>query len=345
VDARGKWKLFMGAALVVLLAIFIVIFAVEGRSVFETMRGLDPLYIMLALSAYAGVQLAWGLKWFLHVRKVAPKAGFLYVLIANMAGNFVSITTPSGRMAGEPVRAGAVARRYNAKFSDMFASTVVDKLGLTVGMISVFVPLVIYLYAKYDLPDILNYLIFLFFIFWIAVGLATFTIIKSMKWWKADRVVDLAYVITKFFKGASPFDRQALIHKISEGLKSFRETIKEQLKDPISMSLDLVLAVTIYLLRIVAAFMFFQAIGYEVSFVLVAITVHLGFIISLVVPVALPELSMATIYSVLGLNQTPAGIVAVLTQTNFYVFELGLGYVATWLINLLGVSKKVKTPS
>jgi uncharacterized protein (TIRG00374 family) len=341
VDTRGKWKLFMGAALVILLVILIIVFAVQGRSVFETMKGLDPLYIILALSAYAGVQIAWGLKWFLHVRRASPKGGFIYVLIANMAGNFVSITTPSGRMAGEPVRAGAVARRYNAKFSDMLASTVVDKLGLTVGMISVFVPLVIYLYAKYDLPKVLDYIIFLFFLFWIAVGLATFVIIKSMKWWKADRVVDVAYVITKFFKGTSPFDRQALIKKVTDGLRSFRETIKEQLKDPISMSMDLFLAVTIYVLRIVAAFMFFQAIGYDVGFVLVAITVHLGFIISLVVPVALPELSMATIYSVLGINETPAGIVAVLTQANFYIYELGVGYIATWLINLMGVSKKV----
>jgi uncharacterized protein (TIRG00374 family) len=150
--------------------------------------------------------------------------------------------------------------------------------------------------------------------------------------------------VTRFFKGPSPFDRQAIIGKVADGLRSFRETVKEQLRDPVSMSADLVLAITIYLLRFAAAYMFFMAIDYHVSFVLVAITVHMGFIISLVIPVALPELSMATLYSVLGLDQTPAGIVAVLTQANFYVFELGLGYIAAWLVNFLGVSKKVRSP-
>jgi len=344
-DAARKRKLYLGVALLLLFVVIVVVLSVRGREVFETMRGLDPKYVAMALLAYAGIQLAWGIKWFLHVRKVVPKAGFLYVLLANITGNFINITTPSGRLAGEPIRAGAVARRYKARFSGVFATTIVDKMGLTAVMILMLIPLLFFAYDRYDMPPLLKYILFVIFLFWIMIGAVSFVIIKSMKRWRADMLVNWFYVVTKFFKGTSPFDRKALTEKLTSGLRGFREAVKELIKDPISMSCDLLLATTMYLLRIAAAYMFFVAVGYHVNFYIVAVAVHITFIIGLSsqlpANVGISELTMPSLLIVMGVSSGPAITVAFLAQMNSYFFELGFGYLSSWAINLMGPSRKV----
>jgi len=347
-DASKKRKLFIAVAATILLLVVVLYLAYDGRDVLRTMRSLDPGYILLALLSFVGIQIAWALKWFFHVRKVIPKARFYYIVLANMTGNFVNLTTPSGRLAGEPVRASAIARRYKAGFSDAFATTMVDKMGLTVAMIVMLVPVLIYSYMNYDMPPLLKYFAFVFFLFWIIVGLTSFWILKTMKKWNPKKMVNLAYVITKFFKGTSPFDRQSITQKLSEGIQSFRGSFKDLLKDPFSMTADIILGISMYLLRYTAAYLFFVALGYPVSFLVVAVVVHIAFIIGLISQLpggaGASEGSMFALYSAMGVDSDVAFSVAILTQMNSYFVELGLGYISTWFISFLGVSKRVMPP-
>jgi uncharacterized protein (TIRG00374 family) len=225
----------------------------------------------------------------------------------------------------------------------------VDKMGLTVAMIVMLIPIIIYSYVNYEMPPLLKYFVLLFFLFWMIVGAASFFALKSMKRWRPDKVVNLAYVVTKFFKGTSPFDRQGISNKLNDGIQSFRGSFKELMRDPVSMTFDLVLGITMYFLRYAAAYMFFMALGYNVEFVVVAVVVHIAFIIGLVSQVpggaVASEGTMFGLYSAMGVNADVAFTVAILTQMNMYVVEIGLGYVSTWFTNLLGVSKRVKQPS
>ncbi|MDG6225551.1 MAG: lysylphosphatidylglycerol synthase transmembrane domain-containing protein [Candidatus Thermoplasmatota archaeon] len=348
-DTGTRRKLYTAVALLILLVVIIVIFSLRGREVLSTMLGLNLQHVLLAIIAFLCIQLAWAIKWYLLVSKRVPRARFPYVMLANMTGNFVNITTPSGRLAGEPVRAGAVARRYRARFSEVFAATMVDKMGLTVGMIIVLIPAMIYAYAKYDMPPLLKYFLFIFFVFWLVVGGVSFLVLKSMKRWRIDRMVNVAYLVTKFFKGTSPFDKKHVVERVKEGFSSFRESFKEMLKDPIMMSIDIFLAVLMYFLRIAAAYMFFMAVGFQVSVLTVAVAVHITFIVGLIsqLPgmVGISETMMYGLYVAMGVSPGPAITVAILTQMNSYAFELGLGYLSTWAINFIGVQRKVIRPS
>lgn len=341
--AKKIRRLLTATALILLFIVIVIVFAFFGREVIDNLRGLDPRFILVAFASYAGVQLAWGIKYYILVKRKVKRAYFPYVLVANMVGNFVNVTTPSGRLAGEPVRAGAISRRYRAPFGSVFAATMVDKMSLTIAMILILIPLMIYAFLHFEMDPLVKYLVVGFVVFWIILGIGLYLLFKYLSESRIAKLGKGIYGTVRFFLRSKIGDRDQFIEMIKKGIRDFKESFKSISKNPFYMTLDIILGLLIYGFRFVAAYMFFIAIGHPVDFLIVAIVVHLAFIIGLMSQfpgmVGIGETTMITLYKVMGVNYGAAITVTMLSQINMYAFEIGLGYIATVVLNLASLKK------
>jgi hypothetical protein len=340
---RRKRKVLTWAGLGILFIIIVVVLLTVGMDILRELAGLDPIYVLYALSCYIGVQLAWAVKWFLLVKRRVRNAWFPYVALANMYGNFVNITTPSGRMAGEPLRARSVAKKYRAKFSTVFAASMVDKMTLTLAMIILLIPLTIYMTYSFDMPRILEYLLGAFVLFWIGVATVSYLIFKGMGEGRSRKVGGFIYKIAKLILRGKYRDRGFFINKVKNGILEFKKSFKILSKDPYLLTLDLFLAIVVYLFRFSAAYMFFLATGHSEPFLTVSTVVMIAFIVGLIsqLPgmVGVGESTMTGLYLAMGVNVSVAITVSILTQLNVYFFEVGLGYLSMVGLNIWGTRK------
>ncbi len=343
---RKRW-IRWGVLAVSLIVLIVILWQIGASGVLDAMIGMDPKYVVLALLCYFGVHLAWGIKWYLLVKKRVKNAYFPFVFLANVTGNFINVTTPSGRMAGEPVRAGAVAKRFRAPFPDVFATAMVDKMGLTLAMILLLFPIIIFAYGEFEMPPLLKYFLWVFFLFWVMIGLISYIVFRDMTRKKAERMGTWIHYLTAFIHREKLWSREILVEKVAQGLTGFRDSFKMLARDPLTLIIDVFLGMLTYLLRFFAAYMFFIAIGYPQEIYIVATAVHISFIIGLIsqLPgmVGVGESTMWILYQAMGVRPTAALTVSILTQLNSYMFELGFGYLAMVALNIYYDVDKMRT--
>ncbi|MBN1539208.1 MAG: flippase-like domain-containing protein [Candidatus Thermoplasmatota archaeon] len=332
------------ASFVFFFAVIVVLLLFMGHDVLEEIRGLDPLYVLLSMACFLGMQLSWSIKYFLLVRRRVRKAWFPYVALSSMAGNFVNITTPSGRMAGEPVRAKMIASCYDTRFSRVFASAMVDKASLTIAMISLLVPLTVYATVTFEMPRLLQYLTGAFVLFWIIIGVVSYLIFRNLGDKQSRQVGSFIHKVSRFLLRSRSRERSYYIERFKTGLSEFRSSFKFLAKNPAYMAVDLFLGVIIYSFRFAAAYMLFIAVGHSVPFFTVAMVVMVAFAIGLLsqIPgmIGIAETTMTYLYYSTGIEPAIAFTVSVMTQMNSYLFEIGLGYAAMLSMNFILVRRK-----
>jgi len=335
---KGK-RWFVIISLAIFFVILVVLMFSMGGDVLEEIRGLDPIYVLLSMACFAGIQITWGLKYFLLVRRRVPQAWYPYILLANMAGNFVNITTPSGRMAGEPVRAKLISTCYRTRFSRVFAAAMVDKASITIAMLSLLIPLTIYATVTFNMPRLLQILTGAFVLFWIIIGVLSYLIFRNLGERQSKKVGSFIHRVSKFLLGSKSKDRSFYIQKFKSGIVEFRSSFGFLAKNPIYMAVDIFLGVMIYSFRFAAAYMLFIAVGYSVPFFTVSMVVMVAFAIGLLsqMPgmIGIAEFTMMGLYSAVGIDAAPAITVSIMTQMNSYLFEIGLGYVALLAMNFI----------
>jgi uncharacterized protein (TIRG00374 family) len=236
-----RW--FTIGALVFFFIVIVILMISMGDDVLAEIRGLDPIYVLLSMACFIGIQITWGLKYFLLVRRRVPKAWYPCVLMPNMAGNFVNITTPSGRMAGEPVRAKMVATCYKARFSSVFAATMMDKASLTIAMLALLIPLSIYATLSFNMPRLLQYLTGAFVLFWIIIGIMSYLIFRNLGERQSKQMGSFIHRVSKFLLGSRSKDRSYYIERIKSGIGEFRSSFRFLAKNPIYLALDLALGI------------------------------------------------------------------------------------------------------
>jgi uncharacterized protein (TIRG00374 family) len=310
-----------------------------GDDVLKEIRGLDPIYVLLSMACFIGIQITWGLKYFLLVRRRVPKAWYPCVLLPNMAGNFVNITTPSGRMAGEPVRAKMVATCYNVRFSRVFATAMMDKASLTIAMLSLLIPLSIYATLSFDMPRLLQYITGAFVLFWVIIGIISYLIFRNLGERQTKQMGSFIHRVSKFLLGSRSKDRGYYIERIKSGIAEFRSSFSFLAKNPFYLVLDLALGILIYGFRFAAAYMLFIAVGHSVPFLTVAMVVMIAFAIGLLsqIPgmIGIGEFTMAGLYGGVGIAPATALTVSIMTQMDSYIFEIGFGYIAMLVMNFV----------
>jgi len=339
-----RW--FTLVALIIFFGVMVGLLLSMGGDILEEIRRLDPVYVLLSMACFVGIQLTWGIKFYLLVRRRVKKAWFPCVILPNMAGNFVNITTPSGRMAGEPVRSKMISSCYSSRFSRVFAAAMVDKASLTIAMISILIPLTIYATVTFDMPRFLQYFTGAFVLFWIIVGVMSYLIFRNLGEKQSKTMGSFIHRISKFLLGSRSKDRSYYIQRIKNGLIEFRSSFKFLAKSPIYMALDILLGVMIYSFRFAAAYMLFIAVGHSVPFFTVAAVVMITFAIGLIsqMPgmIGIAETTMTYLYYSVGIAPATAFTVSVMTQMDSYLFEIGFGYFAMLAMNFILEARRKK---
>ena len=338
---RRKKRFLTFLSLFLLLIVLVVVISFLGQDLVDELRGVDPKYVLVALVAYACVQLAWGIKYYITVRRRVRNAYFPYVLLANIVGNFVNVVTPSGRLAGEPVRARLISKRYGARYSTVFAATMMDKMSLSIGMLILLVPLLVYAFLMFEVPPLLKYFVAAFALAWVVIGLLIYLFFRNLTEKRTAFLGKGIFAVSKKFMKGKFRKRTYFLERMKKGVREFRSSFKKLSKNPLYMVLDIFLSMSLYIFRYVAAYMFFQAIGYPVDFLVVATAVHISFIIGLMsqLPgmIGVGESTLTGLYLAMGVKPAQAVTVSILSQLNMYVFEIGLGYLATFVVNMVNL--------
>ena len=99
--------------------------AVERLGALAIFVILLPLVLVYGLEAYG---------WQLTLGSLAPRVGFLRLFAIRMAGEAINVTTPTGYVGGEPMKA-YLLQRYGVNLVDGLASVVTAKTTLVLAQI------------------------------------------------------------------------------------------------------------------------------------------------------------------------------------------------------------------
>ena len=295
--------------------VFILIWLhfVDLRTIVESLRNLQLIFILIALSFYLSAYFVRSLRWRLLLMRVQPLSrtrAFLFM----MAGNFTNYLIPV--RAGELMRCYFIKKLHGTRMSLTLPSVFVDKLFDSTGILIVLllIPLL-----SVNLPPVLQVLLLTILIILLCGCLIIFLAIC-----KGDRVIRFLKRFLFFIPARSETKLEETITLFVEGLAVFKA--QKKLILPVVL-----LSVTAILLDSFFFYSLFLAFQVQINYFYVLLGYTLIYL-SYIIPhppaqLGSNELMMMLIFAAgFGLHSDTAGAIMLLSHilTGMVIVTMGL---------------------
>jgi len=300
---------------IIAFLIYLYLFNVDVLEIIATIKTIDlSLYLLAAFLIFIETFL-YSASWrtllgFLDVR-ISVLKSYLYVWY----GIFMDIIIPAESISGEATRVYLVTREKNGSHGQVVASLVTHRLmGMGVNIGSLLVGIFLLLTERQ--VDILMLELTLFLLVATTVGLGLLMLLCVKERWTLkiiDFVIKLAERISRGRWKLTKIREEAL-----KAARIFHDSMKEFAHAPKTMVTSSFLFVLSWFLSLSISYLVFLSLGYQVSWSVIVITTSIVVAVKSVpigIPfeVGLPEITMTTLYILLGV---PAGIAATATVLN-----------------------------
>jgi len=300
---------------IIAFLIYLYLFNVDILEIIATIKTIDlSLYLLAAFLIFIET-LLYSASWrtlldFLNV-KISFLKSYLYVWY----GIYMDIIIPAESISGEATRVYLVTREKNGSHGQVVASLVTHRLmGMGVNIGSLLVGIFLLLTERQVGSLVLELTLFLLAATTVGLGLLMLLCVKERWTLKIiDSVIKLAERISR--------GRWKLTRIKEEALKAariFHDSMKEFAHAPKTMITSSFLFVLSWFLSLSISYFVFLSLGYQVSWSVIVITTSIvvavkSIPIGIPFEVGLPEITMTTLYILLG---APAGIAATATVLN-----------------------------
>jgi uncharacterized protein (TIRG00374 family) len=340
-----KTVLFPLVGLVAFFA-YIYLFQVDILSIIATLQRADPVPFALAAALSLAEVLFFSVSWRVLVNFLLIKLSVIRSYLFVWYGIFVDILIPAESVSGEALRVYLVTKEQGEKTMGRVVASLVTHRLLGMGMnVAVLILGVVLFFSETEInPLIFNLILFL-------AGGITLTLILIMlfsfkeKW--SLKVIDWLVRAGKFISRGR---WQGQLTKIKEDAcniaRSFHDSMKEFKNNPKALVFSLFYLSITWVLSLSIPYLVFMSLRFPVSWSVILITSTIVLAVKSIplgVPfeVGLPEITMTTLYTSLGV---PAGISAtatILTRLITLWLRFFVGFLAQQWLEL----KPVLAPS
>ncbi len=340
-----KTLLFPLAGLVAFFA-YIYLFQVDIVGIVATLQRADPLPYILAAALSLVEVLFFSVSWRVLVNFLLIKLSVVRSYLFVWYGIFVDILVPAESVSGEALRVYLVTKEQGERtFGRVVASLVTHRLlgmSMNVGVLILGMTL---LFTETTInPIIFNLILFLAFGITLTLLLIMFFSFKEQ--WSL-KVIDWLVRAGKFIsRGRWKGQLNKIKEEACEIAKSFHGSMNEFKHNPKALVLSLFYLGITWVLSLSIPYLVFMSLRFPVSWSIILITATIVLAVKSIplgVPfeVGLPEITMTTLYTSLGV---PAGISAtatILTRLITLWLRFFVGFIAQQWLEL----KPVLAPS
>ena len=338
------WKTVLLPA-VGLLAFFLYlyIFNVDIPKIIATARGIEVSFYLLAIAAVMLETFFFALSWrsllsFLSVKLSVVKS-FLYIWF----GIFIDLVIPAESISGEISRIYLVTREQNGATGKVVASLVTQRLiGMSINIVSLFVGATALL-TRHQLGGIvLNLTVFLAVSTLIFLVLLVLLSVKERWTLKIiDAVIRFAEYVTR-----GRWKLTSVRKEVVKAAKAFHSAMKEFGRAPKTLFTPAFFSVLSWIFSLAVAYSVFWSIGLPSipwSVIIVTCSVVAAVkAIPLGVPfeVGLPEITMSTLYIVLGVPPDIAATATILTRIITVWIRFFIGFAVQQWLGIKAITSK-----
>lgn len=331
----GKiWTVLKYLSVIVIVGVlFYFVFAKIGLyELYTTLRGMNPLYLILAFLSCTLYMLWWNIRGYYIMRSI-KKIKFLPLVPIFLAGMLLNTITPGARAGGEPIKAVYLSKRFKITKTKAFASTILNIIYnfFIFSLLSIFSILFVILYIKISFAIKIFLLIFLFGIPTLLVLL--FLLRKRIKNLILRKLLGKFYHTFLFTKVRERFDTHKKFEKyINKKIKVFSKFIKKSLKSKKHRAIGLGTTIGFYIFRYLTVYLLFLALGHDIRFIPIIIVITLSTLFGDLsfTPggMGITEGLMIALYLSFRINPAVAVIVTFIDRAMFYFYSLFLGTIA-----------------
>ena len=352
VKPKITWKtLIMLLIGIVAFIIYLFILPVDILEIFAKIQRVNmPLYLLAASLIFVEMffySVAWhSLLSFLSV-KLSILKSYLYVWY----GNFMDIIIPAESISGEISRAYLITREQgNAVSGKVAASLVAHRLiGMSVGAATIGTGTMMLLMTPVN-PLIFNLSVFvtgatIFFIILLAI------LCIKISW--TLKIIDCLIKIFEFIGKSRWKSKLAKTREISfKIVEVFHDSMKEYARAPKVVLKSILLSAFSWLSYLAICYIIFLAIGFEkpplnmisIIFVTQSITTAVKSIpIGVPFEVGLPEITMTTLYVVLGVPFDISATATILTRILSLWLKFFVGFAIQQWVEISAIKESLKT--
>lgn len=331
-----SWKTILLPVLGLLaFFLYLYIFNVDIPKIIAMAQRTDLYIYVLAAVTIVLDTFFFALSWhfllnFLSV-KISVLKSFLYVWF----GIFMDLIIPAESISGEITRIYLVTKEHNGVTGKVVASLVAHRLiGMGINVLSLFLGAITLLIERHLHQTILNLITFLAVATIILLALLLFLCVKE-RW--TMKIVDITIgFLERISRGH--WKLQKFRGDILEAAKTFHSSIKEFGHAPKTLAKASFSSVVAWIFSFTAAYLVFLSIGYtEIHWSAVIVTCSIVVVVKSIplgVPfeVGLPEITMSTLYILLGVPPDVSATATILTRLLTVWFRFFIGFaVQQWL--------------
>ncbi|MCK4424792.1 flippase-like domain-containing protein [Candidatus Bathyarchaeota archaeon] len=330
------WKTVLLPA-VGLLAFFLnlYIFNVDIQKIIATVRGIEVSFYLLAIAAVMLETFFFALSWrsllsFLSVKLSVVKS-FLYIWF----GIFIDLVIPAESISGEISRIYLVTREQNGATGKVVASLVTQRLiGMGLSVVSLFVGATALLMRHQLYGIVLNLTVFL------AVSTLVFLVLLVLLCVKERWTLKIIDALIRFaeYVTRGRWKLTSVRKEVAKAAKAFHSAMKEFGRAPENLFAPAFFSVLSWIFSLAVAYLVFWSIGLpSIHWSVIIVTCSVVAAVKAVplgVPfeVGLPEITMSTLYIILGVPPSMAATATILTRIITVWLRFFIGFaVHQWL--------------
>ncbi|MFH1608172.1 MAG: flippase-like domain-containing protein [archaeon] len=314
--------------LVTIIIIGLLVYALKGIDFYEIwnlLKKVDGYYFALAFLCALGSFLLWNLRW-MNTLEGIVNVNYWFLLKVLFAGVFLNNITPGTGIGGEPARAYFLSKKYNKPKTKMFGVILAEKMfNLSIFLLFVLISLLSVLILV-EIPRSLK-------IFFESAVLVIFVLIilflliprrkKSNREWLLRKLFILKS-INKNFKNFNEF-KLYVRRRISNLKGAFSKSVRGKKK----LYRGLLFSAGFWMLTFFVSYFLFLSFNVKINFLSVIIAVSLSNFIGDISPlpggIGMMEGTMFLLYSSMGIPDSLAIIVTLLSRFIYYFFALFVG--------------------
>jgi uncharacterized protein (TIRG00374 family) len=312
--------------LIIIIVILLLLYTlkdVSPKEILTLLKNINPFFIFLAFLSYIVMLLVWTLR-LKNTISDYTKANFFFLFQTVLAGSFLNIITPGSNVGGEPVRAYFLGQKYKKPKTKFLALILADKT-FNLMALSLFIALsILFIFPLLEIS--LEFKIILQILVIILYAIVVIGLIAKRKnkiLWISEKLFKSRTIKKKFKhpKILATFLRR----KINSFMKLYKGTITRGKKLYIGIGLSIIY----WILYFLASYFIFLALGQNINFLYVIISVAIGSSIGDVSPipggVGLNESIMILLYTALSVPLALGTTVALLSRFLYYLITLLFG--------------------
>jgi uncharacterized protein (TIRG00374 family) len=342
VKYKVSWKtLILPAIGLAAFFIYIYIFNVDIQEIIATVQRANPYFYLLATIAALLDTLFYTLAWHALLKFLLVQIARVKLLLFVWVGIFIDTIVPAESVSGEITRIYLVNKEQNGATGKATASIIAQRLigtGINIVTLTVGAALLV-------VENLFQGIMFDLILLLVVIGIITFVsiiILSARENWTL-RIVD---AIIRFAERVSR-GRWKLLRLREEALeatRAFHSAMKDYAHAPKTIFVSVSFSVIAWILTLAVFYFTFASIGYlQVSWsailVVSAIFVAVKSVpVGIPFEVGLPEITLTTLFIVLGIAPGISATVTILTRLLTLWLRFFIGFAAGQLIGLKAIT-------